>query len=59
LAANATPISAVLLDRDRVRAVYVCFDAPPDTFEDWGTLLPVQSIGPMMHVGGISARYWL
>jgi glycosyltransferase involved in cell wall biosynthesis len=59
LAANALPIHAVLFDRDRVRAAGVCFDASLDTFEDWDFWLQVQSVGPMVHVEGISARYWL
>jgi hypothetical protein len=59
LAANALPIHAVLFDRERLRSAGVCFDLSLDTFEDWDFWLQVQSVGQMVHVEGISARYWL
>ena len=59
LAANAWPIHAVLFDAQRVRQAGVSFDETLDIFEDWDFWLQVQQIGPVVHVPGISARYWV
>ncbi len=59
LAANALPIHAVLFDVIRIREAGVRFDTAFDTFEDWDFWLQVQCAGPMVHVPGVSARYWV
>lgn len=59
LAANALPIHAVLFDRVRLRKAGVRFDTSFDTFEDWDFWLQVQAVGAMVHVPGVSARYWV
>lgn len=59
LAANHLPIHAVLFDASRVCRAAVRFDAQFDVFEDWDFWLQVQRIGELVHVPGVSARYWL
>lgn len=59
LAANALPIHSVMFDAARVHQAGVAFDPALDVFEDWDFWLQVQAVGPMVHVPGISARYWV
>lgn len=59
LAANALPIHAVMFDAARVHQAGIAFDPTLEVFEDWDFWLQVQSLGPMVHVPGISACYWV
>lgn len=59
LASNHLPIHSVLFDASRVCKAGVCFDTQFDVFEDWDFWLQVQRVGEMVHVPGVSARYWV
>jgi hypothetical protein len=59
LACNHLPIHSVLFDAARVCKAGVCFDTQFDVFEDWDFWLQVQRVGELVHVPGVSARYWV
>jgi GT2 family glycosyltransferase len=59
LACNHLPIHSVMFDTSRVCGAGVRFDAQFDVFEDWDFWLQVQRVGDLIHVPGVSARYWI
>jgi len=59
LACNHLPIHSVMFDASRVCGAGVRFDAQFDVFEDWDFWLQVQRVGDLIHVPGVSARYWI
>ena len=59
LACNHLPIHAVLFDASRVCKAGLHFDTQFDVFEDWDFWLQLQRVGELVHVPGVSARYWV